>query len=261
MFLNNFHTVLTYFAEAAEGAPGYGLVEDEALPLNMIRALMDNKWGDVKIEFKWKPETFSHCSDQYRRQVNSERFILEPEFDARLALFAFLEKNGFEVPCLYESFILKTQINFSDYESSRMDEFGFWGMMSLALSRFEFSNDKFIVYLAVPPFIPKTSTSGQNFYQDHLFLFGLDSEGSTTYSEQVKTIFNQSEEFLSGQNSGYDKGLILFNCEKVLERQHISLHLRPSGVFPGHQFGHSKIPKSKLQKTPKTQKTPKMQKM
>ena len=149
-----------------------GPVEDEALPLNMIRALMDNRWGDVKIEFKWKPETFSHCSDQYRRQVHSERFILEPEFDARLVLFAFLEKNGFEVPCPYESFIRKTRINFGDYESNRMDEFGYWGMMSLALSRFKFSNNKFTVYLAVPPFISKTSTTGQSFYPDHLFFLG-----------------------------------------------------------------------------------------
>ena len=154
MFLNNFHTILSYFAEAAVEAPGYGLVDDEALPLNMIRAIMDKKWGDVKIEFKWKPETFSHCSAQYRRQVSSGQFISEPKFDARLALFAFLEKNGFEVPCPYESLIRKTQISFSDYESSRMDEFGYWGMMSLALSRFEFSNNKFTVYLAVPPFIP-----------------------------------------------------------------------------------------------------------
>ena len=58
MLLGNFHTILSYFAEAAVEAPGYGLVEDEALPLNMIQAIMNNKWGDVNIEFKWKPETF-----------------------------------------------------------------------------------------------------------------------------------------------------------------------------------------------------------
>ena len=254
MLLGNFHTILSYFAEAAVEAPGYGLVEDEALPLNMIRAIMDNKWGDVTIEFKWKPETFSHCSAQYRRQVNSGRFILEPQYDARLALFAFLEKNGFEVPCPYESFVRKTRINFSDYESNRMDVFGYWGMMSLALSRFEFSNNKFTVYLAVPPFIPKTGTSGKSFYPDHLFLFGLESYSSTVYSEQVKTILNQAEEFLCGQNSSFDEELILSDCGKVLQRQQrlrpIQFNILPwsSSIWPLHQEAQSSreasLPKS-----------------
>ena len=35
--------------------------------------------------------------------------------------------------------------------------------------------------------------------------------------------------------------------------------LGPSGVFPGHRFGRSKIAKSKLQRTLQTPKTPKMQ--
>ena len=92
-------------------------------------------------------------------------------------------------------------------------------MMSLALSRFEFSNNKFTVYLAVPPFIPKTSASGHSLLQDHFYLFGLEPYASEIYSEQVKSILNQTEEFLRGQNSGFDEGLILFNCEKVLQRQ------------------------------------------
>ena len=100
MLFGNFETIVYYYADAecdaALESPGYGLVDDEALPLNMIRAIMDNNWGDVKIEFKWKPETFSHCSSQYRQQVNAGRFIIEEKYDARLALFAFLEKNGLE---------------------------------------------------------------------------------------------------------------------------------------------------------------------
>ena len=218
MLFGNFETIVSYFADAAVKTLVYGLVDDEALPLNMIRAIMDNNWGDVKIEFKWKPETFSHCSSQYRRQVNAGRFIIEEKFDARLALFAFLEKNGLEVPCPFEAFIRKTEINVNDYFSHNMKKFGYWGMMSLALSRFEFSNDKFTVYLAVPPFIPKTSTSGDSFFPDHLFLFGLEQYSSEVYNDQLKTVLGQTENFLHGQGS-FDKELILSNCGRVLQRQ------------------------------------------
>ena len=218
MLFGNFETILSYFFDAGVETPGYGLVDDEALPLNMIRAIMDNNWGDVKIEFKWKPETFSHCSSQYRRQVNSGRFIIEEKFDARLALFAFLEKNGLDVPCPFEAFIRKTEINVNDYFSHNMKKFGYWGMMSLALSRFEFSDDKFTVYLAVPPFIPKTTANGDSFFPDHLFLLGLEPYSSEVYNDQVKAVLDQTEDFLHGQGS-FDKELILSNCGRVFQRQ------------------------------------------
>ena len=91
--------------------------------------------------------------------------------------------------------------------------------MSLGLSRFEFSNDKFTVYLAVPPFIPKTSASDDSIFQpDHLFLFGLEPYSSEVYNDQLKTVLAQTEEFLQGLGS-FDKEVIISNCGKVLERQ------------------------------------------
>ena len=259
MLFGNFEKILSYFAEAAVEAPGYGLVDDEALPLNMIRAIMDNKWGDVKIEFKWKPETFSHCSTQYRREVNAGRFIIEEEYDARLALFAFLEKNGFEVPCPFESFIRKTSINVNDYGLNKNKKFGYWGMMSLALSRFEFSNNKFTVYLAVPPFIPKTNKhGGRSFFPDHLFLFGLEPYTSEVYNDQLKTVLNQTEEFLCGKGSIFNKSVVLSHLIPILQRQKRSIPLHfnimPMPSSPPTSYSYPTLTSPAV--TPSTMKSP-----
>ena len=125
---------------------------------------------------------------------------------------------GLEGPCPFEAFIRKTRINVNDYFSHNMKKFGYWGMMSLALSRFEFSNDKFTVYLAVPPFIPKASATDDSFFPDHLFLFGLEPYSSEVYNDQLKTLLAQTEEYLQGIGS-FDKELILSNCGRVLQRQ------------------------------------------
>ena len=229
MLGSNYQAVLSYFFDAFSESKCFGLVDDEALPLGMIRAIMKDQWGGVEIEFKWKPETFSNCSVQYRKQVKTGRFINDSIYDARLAVFAFLEENGFEVPCPFDSFIRKTKVDILDYSTNQFTKFGYWGMMSLALSRFEFFNNKFTVYLAVPPFMPaRARSNGPSFFPDHSYLFGLESG---LYSNDLQSAINQTDKFLRGQ-VGLDRLHILGVLKSVLTPQTRRIPLQ-FNVLPG----------------------------